>query len=209
VHVHALDETALNRRMAAATGITDAEAIRRIGRAVTSVLLEELPAVDAGWLAALLPLEWVGYTRRAAAPAQDKLEDFYDRVAVREGIDLGFAREHAQSCCRALAEGFEEDARHRLTNRLPDELARLFDLSAEEHERRGAWIHRARRERSTLSEGRPASHTPISEATPHDAQQDSVTRSDNPHGDTKLSSSPGTTQERERETLARGRPKPR
>lgn len=206
--MHALDETALNRRMAAATGIADAEAIRRIGRAVTSVLLEELPAVDAGWLVALLPLDWVGYTRRVPGPAQDKLEDFYERVAVREGIDLGFAREHAQSCCRALAEGFDEDVRQRLTNRLPDELARLFDLSAEEHERRGAWIHRAHGERTTLSEGRPVSHTPISEASPRDAQQESVSRSENPHADTKISSSPGTTQERERETLSRGRPKP-
>ena len=78
--MHTLDETALNRHMTAATGIADAGAIRRIGRAVTSVLLEELPAVDAGWLAAMLPLEWVGYTRRGPA-AQDRLEDFYDRVA--------------------------------------------------------------------------------------------------------------------------------
>ena len=206
--MHTLDETALNRHMTAATGIADAGAIRRIGRAVTSVLLEELPAVDAGWLAAMLPLVWVGYTRRGPA-AQDRLEDFYDRVAVREGIDLGFAREHAQSCCRVLAEAFDDDTRQRLTNRLPDELARLFDLSAEEHEVHGVWIHRARGERTTLSEGRPVSHTPISEAGPQDAQQESVSRSENPHGETKLSSSRGTTQERERETLSRGRPKPK
>jgi hypothetical protein len=34
----------------------------------------------------------------------------------------------------------------------------------------------------------------------------SVAANDNPHGDTKLSSSRGTTQEREHETLAEGHP---
>lgn len=39
-----------------------------------------------------------------------------------------------------------------------------------------------------------------------DPQSQSVVKSDNPHGNTKLSSSRGSTQEREHETLAEGQP---
>jgi hypothetical protein len=41
---------------------------------------------------------------------------------------------------------------------------------------------------------------------PIEPQSESVVKNDNPHGDTKLSSAHGTTQEREHETLAEGRP---
>lgn len=58
----------------------------------------------------------------------------------------------------------------------------------------------------TLSEGRPGSRHPISEARPTQRQQHSV-EDDNPHGDTKVSSATGLTQEREHETLAEGEPK--
>lgn len=37
-------------------------------------------------------------------------------------------------------------------------------------------------------------------------QSESVAKSENPHADTKLSSSHGLTQEREHDTLAEGRP---
>ncbi len=58
--------------------------------------------------------------------------------------------------------------------------------------------------RGTLAEGRPGSAHPLSEARPERAQSQSVARADNPHGDTKLSSATGLTQEREGETLATG-----
>jgi hypothetical protein len=62
---------------------------------------------------------------------------------------------------------------------------------------------------NTLASGRPGSRHPISDARPNRAHAHSVARSDNPHGDTKLSSSHGFTQERENETLADGRPGPK
>ena len=144
---------------------------------------------------------------RAAVRAEDKLEDFYARVAAREGVELGLAREHAQSCCRALAEAFGDESRRHLVTRLSDDMAQLFDLPQEgEHHEVGA--HHAGQQRSTLSEGNPRSRNPISGAEPKSAQQESVARSENPHAETKLSSSHGTTQEREDETLAKGQPKP-
>ena len=46
----------------------------------------------------------------------------------------------------------------------------------------------------------------MSEARPETAHAESVARSDDPHADTRLSSSQGMTQERRGETLAEGRP---
>ncbi|HLM72216.1 MAG TPA: hypothetical protein VK459_05985 [Polyangiaceae bacterium] len=47
---------------------------------------------------------------------------------------------------------------------------------------------------------------PLSEARFEPAHTHSVARSDNPHEDTKLSSSRGLTQERLEDTLAEGKP---
>jgi hypothetical protein len=60
----------------------------------------------------------------------------------------------------------------------------------------------------TLAEGKPGSAHPISEARPERAHAHSVVRNPNPHGDTKLSSARGTTQEALAEDLAEGRPGP-
>ncbi|HVK68207.1 MAG TPA: DUF2267 domain-containing protein, partial [Polyangium sp.] len=60
----------------------------------------------------------------------------------------------------------------------------------------------------TLATGRAGSQTPLSEARPERAHGESVVRAENPHGETKLSSSRGLTQEREQETLAEGEPGP-
>jgi uncharacterized protein (DUF2267 family) len=210
-HRH-VDEAALVDRISALTGITEVEPAQRVGRVVTSVLMEQLSTHDRAWLAGELPAAWPleATLGRAAVRTEDKLEDFYARVAAREGAELGLAREHAQCCCRALAEAFGDETRRHLTSRLSDDLAQLFELpEGHEPSSDAGGHHRARRERSTLSEGRPSSRHPISGAVPPPrAQQDSVTRSDNPHADTKLSSSRGTTQEREDETLAKGQTKP-
>jgi hypothetical protein len=63
--------------------------------------------------------------------------------------------------------------------------------------------------RRTLSEGKPGSRHPLSEARLDRAQSNSVARADEPHADTKLSSARGLTQERLHETLAVGRPGPK
>lgn len=57
----------------------------------------------------------------------------------------------------------------------------------------------------TLADGKPGSRHPLSEANPSHGQSHSVAESANPHADTKLSSSKGTTQEREKEDLAEGK----
>jgi hypothetical protein len=54
----------------------------------------------------------------------------------------------------------------------------------------------------TLAEGRAGHSRPLYAARPDNAQTESVASSANPHGDTKLSSAHGLTQEREAESLA-------
>ena len=193
----------LNDRVRMLTGVEDGESAQRVARATMSVLFEQLAPADRAWLARAVPGQAGEPPPSALLRPADGLREFYSRVASREGVELGFAAEHAQSVCRALSELLDEDALQRLTSRLPDELAVLFRRAEgtvpPPHEHAHALRH-------TLSEGKIGSHKPLSEAAPQRAHRDSVARSDNPHGDTKLSSNHGTTQEREAETLAEYKP---
>lgn len=189
------------------TGVHDAETARRLTRAVISVLLEQLSVTDRAWLLSLLPNELVGTTtpmHLTQRPA-DGLRDFIDRVAAREGLDPGTAREHTQSVCSALAEPLVDEERTRLLARLPDPLTVLFALPLTSATHAPRVARSSSRPRRTLSEGRPNSGKPLSEAALPDGQQHSLARNGNPHADTKLSTAAGTTQEREDETLSRGR----
>jgi hypothetical protein len=63
--------------------------------------------------------------------------------------------------------------------------------------------------RHDIASGRPGSTRPLSAANPRVLEhRHSVARNGDPHGDTKLSSARGLTQEREGETLAAARPGP-
>jgi uncharacterized protein (DUF2267 family) len=195
----ASSETLLLARVRELTGLGDDASARRAVQAVTSVLLEQLGAHDRSWLGGLLPQ--TAPTSATIHRPVAELSEFYARVASREGAEPGFALEHAQSVCVAIGERLDDGARRHLTNLLPDALVPLFAG----RERTQAPPHMSREHahaRTTLSAGRSTSQHPLSEAGPSDAQSESVARSDNPHADTKLSSSTGTTQERERETLA-------
>jgi uncharacterized protein (DUF2267 family) len=206
-YAHRTDEQSLLRRVEAFTGVQDADAVRQLARAVLSVLLDQLSEPDRVWLASLLPSTLVAaspHVHGLHRPA-DGLREFIDRVAAREGVDPGFAREHTQSVCRALGEVLDDDESARLVARLHDQLAGLFALASASGVRAPVPPRRPSRPRRTLSEGRPRSRKPLSEAAPALGQSDSLACNDNPHAETKLSSTTGTTQEREDETLARGR----
>jgi uncharacterized protein (DUF2267 family) len=195
----ASSETQLLARVRELTGLRDDASARRAVQAVASVLFEQLAAHDRGWLGGFLP----GAAAASAAIHRPvaELPEFYARVASREGAEPGYALEHAQSVCIAIAEQLDEGAARHLAKVLPDALVPLFAARERTQAPRHTW-HEHTHARSTLSEGRPTSRHPLSEAAPSDAQSESVARRDNPHADTKLSSSTGTTQERERETLA-------
>jgi hypothetical protein len=132
-------------------------------------------------------------------------EGFYRRVQRHEAVRAGRAREHAQIVCRSLAEVLPEDSILLLIARLPW-LAPLLSLEEARLESPSPEVLRRKEPTNTLATGRPGSHTPLATGRADRAQSGSVAASDDPHGDTKLSSSHGLTQEREHDTLAAGHP---
>lgn len=134
--------------------------------------------------------------RDAALPLEEAL--------LAPGEDVGRVREAIASVCRVLGEELSTESLAFLRAAVPAELARFLAEPAREATREELVAGM----RDTLSSGRPGSHHPISE-TPPDRRQSESVASSNPHGATKLSSSPGTTQERRHETLAEGQLHPR
>lgn len=202
-------------RVKTLTGIGDEAGAERAVRAVVSVLGEQLANEDRRSLARVLPEPWADAIPGTPLRVADDLPAFYERVSSREGIEPGFAVEHAQSVCLAISEALSDDRRKLLAARLPDALAPLLELAAPERAPAGPARRTSPRPAQTLAEGRPGgsrpvsesqpgSTRPLSETKPERVQQDSVASDENPHGDTKLSTTRGTTQERERETLAEG-----
>jgi len=117
------------------------------------------------------------------------------------GITAGRAHELVASVCRVLAEQLSTDALAALRAAVPASLAEWLATPGQTLATRPAESRRT----ATLATGRPGSRHPISESRPIGPQTGSVAEA-NPHGGAKLSSSPGTTQERRRETLAEGQP---
>lgn len=120
--------------------------------------------------------------------------ELYERVARDASVDIGAARELTQIVCGAMT----IDA-----SRLPPDVAALFERrdigSGEPPPHKALHGH-------TLATGKPGSAHPLSEAKAERAQSHSVVREDNPHGDTKLSSASGLSQEDAAESLATARP---
>jgi hypothetical protein len=117
---------------------------------------------------------------------------FVEHVAVREAVAVGFAIEHAECACRALAEQVSPELRSRLQRHLP-RLASFFELRDAPSEPAAVPVHG-----STLATGHPGSRHPLSEGRPERAQSHSVARSDDAHAATKLSSASGVAEDRER-----------
>jgi len=171
-------------------------------RAVLTVLGEALSPGACGWVADEVPPALADLLRVRTHVRGLTDADVYHRVAEREHAQLGFAREHTGVVLEALAAVLSPYARERLAGGLPSGMAVLLEPPAVVPA--PTPVVRAR-EQTTLASGRPGSRHPLSEARPDRAHRESVARADNPHDDTKLSSSHGLTQEREDDSLARGR----
>ena len=146
-------------------------------------------------------------TRHEPAGGFDRAE-LFSRVALRENVALGFAIEHTEVVCELIAEALPDGALDVLRAEVGAELAALFVRRASPrlpHPPPHRHPLAVDAPDMSLSGGRPASFQPLSEARPEDGQTHSVARESNPHADSKLSSSPGLTQERLGESLAAGR----
>ncbi|MBK9265914.1 MAG: DUF2267 domain-containing protein [Polyangiaceae bacterium] len=183
----------------------------RAARAVITALAGFLVPDEAQALAAALPSSFVPLVVTSAVAAEPGRDAMFQRVAALEIVPLALATEHTVIVLQVLSDLLPEETRIRLARHLGPELGELLSPMPAPDEP-PAHIHRpptvAPGGGHTLATGRPGSRHPLSEATPERAHTHSVVRSDNPHGDTKLSSTEGLTQEREHETLAEGRPGP-
>jgi len=212
-----MDATHLIGRTQALGGFGDAAAAERALEVTLGALGEALLPEERRAFREALPTRLHPFLDASGALVDGDLTTFYSSIARRQGLRPGAAREEAQVACRALAELSPPEAISRLKRGLP-RLAALFELPgppppppvAPESTKRpddlAAWAHLASR---TLAGGRPGSHHPLSDARPDHAHTHSVARSDDPHADTKLSSAHGSTQVREHETLAEGKPGPK
>jgi uncharacterized protein (DUF2267 family) len=193
----------------ARAALSGPEQAERVLVATLGALGQRLVAEEADALANELPAELAEPLRRASYVHDFEPDELYERVARREGTSIGFAREHAEVVCQLLAEAVSPDVLLRLRKHLGAPWAELF-VRRPPSTPPAHVVHREPsappRPRTTLSEGHPGSRHPVSVSRLDRAQTHSVARSDDPHGDTKLSSSHGLTQERQHDTLAEGQP---
>jgi len=162
-----------------------------------SELASELPAQLRGSPAA---------TAEVAGPTVMNVDEFYARVGEAEPAPVARALEHAQIVCGVLAEAvLSPDTITRLQKHVPY-LASLFEPRVLPPAPPPP-VHADASAAHDLAGGRPGATHPIASSDPSTiAHEHSIARSDDPHEDTRLSSTQGTTQERQGRTLASGRP---
>jgi uncharacterized protein (DUF2267 family) len=142
-------------------GFTRRSEAKRAAVATLSVLGERLAGSEARHLAEELPPELGRVLRRTSHDCDFDLREFYERVARREKVGLGFGVEHAQVVCEVIAKTIPEGAVERLRKQLPEGMGFLFTIR-DRRPHLGA-SPRARGEGDTLASGRPGSRRPLSE----------------------------------------------
>jgi uncharacterized protein (DUF2267 family) len=169
---------------------------------VLRTLGEALTRRQAEALADELPDELAATVRDATHGQELDRFDLESRVSQRAFVPRGEALEWLFTVGRTLAETVRDDVLRPIRRDLPQDVAALLEGVEAASAPLGVHHDVSRR---TLAEGRPGHSRPLYAARPDVAQTESVVRSDNPHGDTKLSSARGLTQEREGESLASAR----
>ena len=190
------------------TGLAPAQGLRLIRRVLGS-LNEVLVEDELTTLRGCLPAALQAALSARAGRATSSVDRLFARVQRLEFARRPVAIERTEIVCRLLGAMLPADVVLRWTRDLPAPVAALFlatvpaGLPADVPAPRPAPPRRPPPV-STLATGRPSSDHPVSSARPERAQRQSVVRADEPHADTKLSSSRGLTQERLHETLAEG-----
>ena len=188
-----------------AGGIGDWSMARKTLGATLAALGSRLTDDEASKLASRLSPELARIVEAEDYDADFDAAELYERVRQRTGAAPGVAREETDIVLRALGELLDEAELVRLARVLPEPIVRgLRGREAVEVPPHRSAPPRPRR--NTLAEGKPGSSHPIAEAAPPSGHLHSVARNEEPHAETKLSSSRGLTQERFDETLAAGSP---
>lgn len=103
------------------------EAVRAI-RAVLTTLGERMPEGEATDLASPLPMEIDRYLIGAEHGQRFDYDEFLERVAEREGVDLSDANYHAQQVLIVVAEDVPAGNIEKARAGLPEEFDPLFEL---------------------------------------------------------------------------------
>jgi uncharacterized protein (DUF2267 family) len=181
------------------SGVADA---RGPVRAVLQSLAECLSRRQAEALADELPDEPAALLRNGNHNQDLDRFDLESRVAQRAGLSRGAAVEWLFAVGRTLGESVRDEVLVPLRRDLPADVAGLLEAAGPLPAPEGVHHDVSKR---TLAEGASGHSHPLYAARPDTAQTESVARAANPHGDTKLSSATGLTQEREEESLATAR----
>jgi len=186
-----------------AGGFDDEAAARKAACATLAVLGSRLTEDEASSLASQLPSELARIVDEEGYDTDFDAAELYERVRRRTGAPPGLAREQTDVVLRVLGAILDERELARLARVLPEPIVR--GLRGPEASYVPPHRGTAPPPRRTLAEGRPGGTHPIAEAAPPPGQMHSVAANDDPHAETKLSSSRGLTQERLADTLATGR----
>ena len=187
-------------QQAAFASPNDAEAAVR---AVMNVLGETLLHSETQRIRGELP-EWLADLLSSEIHDEPlDADSFFERVAARESVAAGFAREHVGVILRAVASALPAAAQGWLRAALPEDLRSTLDprdaTAAPAKPHHGEAQH-------TLATGKPGSGHPVNESSADRTQHHSVATSESPHDDSKVSTSSGLTQEQVGESLATGHP---
>ena len=109
---------------------TQEGAVRAI-RATLETLGERIVADEASHLAAQLPQEIGHYLHQANATDRFSLDEFFQRVAQKEAVDLPAAAHHARVVVSVLKEAVTPNQIDHVRNLLPNEFAPLFTSGSE------------------------------------------------------------------------------
>jgi len=187
-----------------AGGIADRALARKALGATLAVLGSRLPDHEATALARRLSPELARIVEEETYDGDFDAAELYERVRQRTGSPPGISREQTDVVLRALGEMLDPAELTRLARALPEPIVR--GLVGREEVEVPPYAAGAKPRRRTLAEGKPGSTHPIAESAPPSGHTHSVAVNEDPHAETKLSSSHGLTQERFDETLASGRP---
>ncbi len=104
----------------------------RAANATLQTLAERLPGDEAEHLAAQLPYEIGRFIREHAAGFERfGVDEFFNRVTDREGIDKPEAVYHARAVLEVLKEAISAGELEQVRNQLPGEFMPLFDAGSE------------------------------------------------------------------------------
>lgn len=182
----------------------DEETARLAAEKTLEVFGELLTRPDREALAEALPEPFADTLETRKPGRSYGLDEFYERLEIRDGESTGFQLEHAQAVLAALADLMGKELRVRIQKHLPDAFQPLLE-PRDIPEFDGSKHHDSRSESRKLSSARKGSEDRISEGA-GDIHSDSVAANENPREDRKLSSKEGSVNEGH--DLATGKPDP-